>query len=221
MRDPGPVEAVVRLARLVLAHLRERDLVHLRVLAARDERRHAAHGLRAAAVAGAHEELGVRAHERHRHRDLGAVGKDELLPFAELLDQAEDVVPATGVEADRVRAELVEDLVHLESRQDDFDEDRRLHRAALETELVLGEREDVVPEARLEAVLELRQVEVRTGVAPEELGGVVEHVQAEVEEPARDRFAADADVPLVEVPAARADEKRRRLFLQAVRLAFG
>ena len=34
VRDPGAVEAVARLALLVLAHLRERDLVHLGVLAA-------------------------------------------------------------------------------------------------------------------------------------------------------------------------------------------
>ena len=52
MRDPGAVEAVARLAPLVLLHLRERDRVHLGVAPRRDERRHAADRVRAARVAG-------------------------------------------------------------------------------------------------------------------------------------------------------------------------
>src|SRR5439155_381180 len=59
VRDPGPVEAVARLALLVLAHLRERELVRLRVLARRDVCRHAADRVRAAAVTGPHEQLRV------------------------------------------------------------------------------------------------------------------------------------------------------------------
>ena len=55
--------------------LRQRLLVDLRVLPRRDERRHAAHRVRPALVAGLDEELGVGAHERHRHRDLRAVGR--------------------------------------------------------------------------------------------------------------------------------------------------
>ena len=65
MGDPGAVEAVAGLALLVLPHLRERDRVDLRVAARRDERRHAADRVRAAAVAGRDEQLGVGAHERH------------------------------------------------------------------------------------------------------------------------------------------------------------
>src|SRR5215212_1663323 len=106
---PRAVEPVAGLAQLVLAHLGERALVHLGVAPARDERRHAAHRVRAAAVAGAHEELGVRAHERHRHGDLRAVGEHVVLPRAQLLDDREDVVPPPGVEAGRVLAQLVED----------------------------------------------------------------------------------------------------------------
>ena len=70
MRDPGAVESVARLSHLVLANLRQRDLVHLGITPARDERGHAADRVRAARVARADEELGVRAHERHGHRDL-------------------------------------------------------------------------------------------------------------------------------------------------------
>ena len=55
--DPGAVETVARLALLVLTHLGDGDLVHLRVAAARDERRHAADRVRAPAVAGPDQQL--------------------------------------------------------------------------------------------------------------------------------------------------------------------
>ena len=66
-------------------------------------------------------------------------------------------------------AQLVEDLVHLERREDRLDQHRRPDRAARQPERVLGEREDVVPEPRLEVALHLRQVEVRPGAALEQL----------------------------------------------------
>src|SRR5205085_4319504 len=59
VRDPGAVEAVARLALLVLAHFGERDLVRLGVLAGRDEGRHAADRVRPTPVAGADEQLRV------------------------------------------------------------------------------------------------------------------------------------------------------------------
>ena len=96
----------------------------------RDERGHAADRVRAAPVARLHEELRVRAHERHRHRHQRPVGKDELGPVAELLDHAEHVVPAARVQPGRVLAQLVEDLLHLERRQDRLDQDGRADRPA-------------------------------------------------------------------------------------------
>ena len=55
MRHPGPVEAVLRLATLVLLDLGEGNLVHLGIAAARDESGHSADGVGAALVARAHE----------------------------------------------------------------------------------------------------------------------------------------------------------------------
>ena len=184
MRDPRAVEAVSGLASLVLGHAGERDLVDLRVAPARDERGHAADRVRAPAMARRDEQLRVRAHERHGHRHLHPVGEDELGPVSELLDDREDVVPAARVEPGRVVAELVQDLLHLERREDRLDEDGRLDRPARDPEVVLGEAEDVVPESRLEVALELREVEVRPGSALEQPLGVPREVDAEVEEPA-------------------------------------
>ena len=96
-------------------------------------------------------------------------GSTNVGPRAELLDHAEDVVPAAGVQAGSMLAQLVEDLLHLEGGEDGLDQDRCPDRALRDAELVLREDEGVVPEPRLEVALELRQVEVRPRAALEQL----------------------------------------------------
>ena len=78
--------------------------------------------------------------------------------------------------------------------------------------------EDVVPEPRLPMALELRQVEVRPAAACDRPLGRVEHVEPEVEQAARHRLAVDQHVALGQMPAARPDEQRRDLVVQAVAL---
>jgi hypothetical protein len=74
---PRPVEAVAGLALLVGGDLLERLGRHLRVASVGDEGAHAADREGAALVARLHEQLRVGPHERHRHRDLAAVGQHE------------------------------------------------------------------------------------------------------------------------------------------------
>ncbi len=62
-------------------------------------------------------------------------------------------------------AQLVEDLLHLERREDGLDQDGRADRARGRPSGVLRVAEDVVPEARLEVALQLRQVVVRAAAA--------------------------------------------------------
>src|SRR5215471_11759852 len=69
--------------------------------------------------------------------------------------------------------------------------------------------------------LELRQIEVWAASACEELLRVVEEVEREIEDAARDRLAVDRNVLLRQVPSARANEQRGDLFVQLVFLAFG
>src|SRR6266511_4338865 len=118
-------------------------------------------------------------------------------------------------------AQLVEDLIHLERRGGDRDEHGRLDRPARDAEHVLRVVEAVVPQARLEVALRLRQVEIRSAALVEQASCVVEEVQAEVHERAHDGPAVDGEVFLDEVPAARAHDERRDLVVQAVRLALG
>src|SRR5213593_5230373 len=108
-------------------------------------------------------------------------------------------------------AQLVEDLVHLERERDDLDEDGGFDRATRDVQLVLRPFEDLVPQARLAVALELRQVEIRTGPLRAQTLGVVEEIEAEVEEGAGDRLTLHEEVLLVEVPTARANDEGRGL----------
>ena len=213
---PRSVEAVLGLADLVLPHAGQGRLVDPRIAPAGDEGRHAAERVRAAAVTRLHEELGVGPHERHRHRHLRPVRQHELGPGPELLDQAEHVVPAAGVEPPGVVAQLPQDLVHLERGRQGLDEDGGADRAAREPEPVLGQDERVVPEPRLEMTLELGEVEVGPAPALQETAAVVEDVEPEVEQAPRHGGPVDHAMALDQMPPAGADEQRRHDLVQAI-----
>jgi hypothetical protein len=113
-----------------------------------------------------------------------------------------------------VLAQLVQDLVHLERREHGLDQDGGLDRAGLEPKRLFREVKDLVPKARFETALELRNVE------PGPLG-VVEDIQAEVEERAGDRLALDVNVPLGQMPAPRAHDQDGRVLHELVVLLAG
>ena len=182
--DPGAVVAGADLAQLVGADIVHGHVVGLLVVLDGDLGGHAAHGVDAALVAGLDEQLDVGVHEGHRHGDARAVGQDEVGVLAELLDGAEDVVPAAAVEAGAVVAQLVDDLVHLKGGQDGLDQHGAADGAARHADVVLGQVEDVVPEAGLEVALHLGEVKVRAVAAALQLDGIVEEVQAKVKEAA-------------------------------------
>jgi hypothetical protein len=74
------------------------------------------------------------------------------------------------------------DLLHLERGRQRLDQHRRPDRAVRDADVVLAEREDVVPQLRLLRRLDLRQVEVRADAVVDQALRVVEEVQAEVDE---------------------------------------
>src|SRR5258706_12020676 len=74
--------------------------------------RHAANGVDVTAMAGFDGEQGIGTQEVRGHGLLSAVGIDEVGYLAELLDSAEDIVPAPEVQAGRVLAQFVEYLIH-------------------------------------------------------------------------------------------------------------
>jgi hypothetical protein len=108
-----------------------------------------------------------------------------------------------------VRAQLVQDLVHLEGRGQRLDEHRGLDRAAGDAEHVLREHEHVVPEraSRCAPAWGGRSTAPCRGARARLR--VVEEVQPEVEEAARNVAPVDAHVRLAQVPAPRPHEQHR------------
>ncbi len=123
----------------------------------------------------------VRAHERRSHRHEAAIRQHEVVSIAELLDGAEDVVPAAAVQPCRVVTQFVQYFVFLERGEDRLDQHRGLNAPAWDAQRVLGHLEYIVPEPSFQVAFHLRQVEVRPRTALQELGSVVEEVEAEVE----------------------------------------
>ncbi len=116
-------------------------------------------------------------------------------------------------------AQLPQNLIHLERSQDVLDQHRGADRAVGQAEPLLGHNEDVVPQAGLQMALQLGQIEIGAGVAGQQVAGVVEEVEAEVEQRGRHRLAVDEQVLLIQVPAARAGQQHGRLLVQLVGLA--
>ena len=168
MGHPRAIEAVARFAQLVFAHFLQGVLIHDRIFAARNEGRHAADGVCAALMARLDEQFGVGAHKRRRHRHLRAIGEGEVRAVAELLDDAEHVIPAARIQPGDVIAQFVQNLFHLERGEDRFDQHRHFDRAARQAEFVLREIEHVVPQARFEMAFQFGQIEIWAGAFVEQ-----------------------------------------------------
>ena len=145
MRDPSAVVTVADLALLVGAQFLYRRFVCRGVVADRDLRRHPAHRMDLAAVAGLDQELAVAAQEMRGHCDLPAIGHHAIRVLGEFLNEAEDVIPAAAIEAGRMVAQFPEDLVHLEGGHDRFDQHGRADRPFGQAEPRLRMQEDAVP----------------------------------------------------------------------------
>src|SRR5690349_9514881 len=166
---------------LVLADLLERLSVQRRIALDGDLRRHAPERVNSPAMTGANHQLGVALEKRLLHGDLSAIGQHALRAASQLLDVAEDVIPAAAVQPGRVIPQLPQDLVGLERGENGLDQDRGPDGSAGNPHLVLREVEDLVPEPRLEVTLELWEVVVRPRAARDERGSGVIEREAEIE----------------------------------------
>src|SRR5438874_144257 len=113
-------------------------------------------------------------------------------------------------------AQLVKDFVHLECGRDRLDQNGGANRPLRNAELVLGQLEDIVPKARLEMALHFRQVKIGAAPARDQLFRVVEKVEAEIEEPARDRFAIDENMLFDQMPPAWPNEQDGELLIELI-----
>lgn len=160
--------------------------------------------MHASAVAGLNQQLNICIHKRHSHCDSAPVRQDELWVVPELLDDAEDVIPAPTVETRAVLTELVDYLIHFEHRQDGLNQYGPTDGTPWKANNVLGEVENIVPEPCLKVRFHLGKVEVRSVPILNELLSVVKEIETEVKQATRNSFTIDDEVPLLKMPSSRA-----------------
>ena len=221
MRHPRAVVPGFHFAQLILPHFFERALIRFRIVLDRNLRRHSAHCVNAALVAGLDQQINVRRQKMHRHGDLRAIRQHEIRPVPQLLNEAENIIPAPAVQPGRVIAQFPQNLMHLERAENRFDQHRRPHRALRHPAIILREHEHIVPQPGFQMRFQLRQIEVRAGPALQQFRRIMEKIEPEIEQPARHRLAIHMEVLLRQMPAARTHQQHRRLLVQLVLLAFG
>ena len=74
-----------------------------------------------------------------RHGDEATLRQQEVSALGEFLDETENVIPTPAIETDDVVAQLKEDLVHLERRQNRLDQHSAFDRAMRKTQASFGE----------------------------------------------------------------------------------
>lgn len=176
---------------------------------------HSPHSSDLALVAGLDEKLNICVHEWDGHGDTGTIWEDEVWVLTELLDDGEYVIPTSAVKSGGVVSELEDDLVHLEGGEDGLDQDCASDGASWDGNEILGEIENVVPETGLEVRLHLWEVEIWTVSTLDQLLGVVEEVETEVEEGTGDWLAINSEVLLIQVPSSWADNESWELLVGA------
>lgn len=119
-------------------------------------------------------------HEGNGHGDRASIWEHKIAVLAEFLDDTEDVVPATTVQARAVISQLVDDLIHLKGSKDSLDQHSASDCAAAHANIVLSEVEDVIPETGLEMRLHLWKVEIRAKALLDALACIVEEVQTKI-----------------------------------------
>ena len=86
-------------------------------------------------------------------------------------------------------------------------------------EFTLRVGENLVPQSRFEPALEFRQIEGRRRAGGHLRRGAMEDIKAEIKQRAGHFLAVDGDMPLGQMPAARADHQHRRIVLEGVGLS--
>ena len=141
--------------------------------------------------------------------------------LVELLDDAEDVIPPPAVQAGRMVAQLVEDLVHFERGGDRLDEHRGANAAARNAQLVLGHQEHVVPEPGLQVAFHLGKVEIGPEPRSSSFRALWKKNRPKSTSEPGHGLAVQPDVLFRQVPAARPHHERGRLLVESILFSLG
>ena len=116
-------------------------------------------------------------------------------------------------------AQFIQDFFGVKGTGQGFDQHGGADAAERQPHHRLRRGEDIVPQPRFEIMFQLGQIEIGAGTARQQGPGIVEEIQAEIENGAGDAFAIDQHMGFIKVPAARPGDERRGFFVKAVVLA--
>ena len=170
-------------------------------------------------MAGFNQQARVGAEERFIHRHYLTVRQYAVWVILQGFDIAEDVIPAAAVQANNVVTQRVQNLVHLENRRQRFNQQRGFDGAARQVEAVFRKAEYLVPPGRFLPGLRFRQIEIGAAAFGQQRFVVVEKVEREIKQAARDGFTAPCHVLFRQVQAAHAADKHRRVRLELIDFA--
>ena len=110
-------------------------------------------------MASGHQKFRVGPHKRLRHRHRDPVRQNKIRArVAEILNDAEQVVPPSRVQTGGVLSELVENFVNLKSGRNCLNQDGCANCPVRYTQELLGETEDLSPKPRLIVALHFGKV---------------------------------------------------------------
>lgn len=95
------------------------------------------------------------------------------MSVSNLLEIHENTYPTAAVQPGRVVPQFEKNLLHTERSGERLDENGCTDSVMGDADVRLRKQEDIVPEARFEIVLHLRQIEIGTGATGNEFLGIV------------------------------------------------
>src|SRR5215469_4208056 len=98
MGYPCPVVPCIHFPELVLTYFLQRFLIGRRIALDRNLCSHPSHGVNATAMARLDQEVNIRLQKMFLHRYRRPIRKHKVRTAPELLDEAEDVIPAPTVQ---------------------------------------------------------------------------------------------------------------------------
>ncbi len=96
-------------------------------------------------------------------------------------DDAEYVVPSSGIEPGDMIAELVQNFLHFKSAKDGLNQDRHFRAPTRNPQRILHLVECIVPQSRLKMAFQFGQIEVWSRASLQQRSCVVKEVQAGIE----------------------------------------
>mmetsp|Transcript_86378 Transcript_86378/g.241733 ORF Transcript_86378/g.241733 Transcript_86378/m.241733 type:complete len:202 (-) Transcript_86378:546-1151(-) len=195
------------LTKFIVFHFLHGCCITLGVVFDRNRGRHATHRKSASFVANVDQALDVGLHEGRCHRQVSTIGSNLVSMITKLLDEREQIVPATTVQAERMVSKFIQNFFHLEGCCDCLQQDSGANGSNRNAQILLGHDENIVPQACLQVVFYFRQIEVRTGSLRGQCMNIVEKVKRKVEDRTRGNFSIDSDMSFVQVPSSRTNKQ--------------